>query len=127
MKGYIMEHAADFPLPKIFQKPCTYFVWANNANWESLYSVETNGVRQIPLDKRLYLVAKEAMALSNGDEDGFYYIAVADYATNEAGTAYLDHVIYETPGELESKENYEILYLSFEDANQLVKSYDNPA
>ncbi len=109
------------------EKPFTYFVWANNANWESLYSVETNGVRQIPLDKRLYLVAKEAMALSNGDEDGFYYIAVADYATNEAGTAYLDHVIYETPGELESKENYEILYMSFEDANQLVKSYDNPA
>lgn len=109
------------------EKPFTFYIWDGFANWESLYGVETNGVRQLLPDQRLYLVAKEAIARSTGEEDGFYYITLADFAPNKAGTVYWDHVIYATLEEQESMENYEILYMSFADANQLVKSYDNPA
>jgi len=75
------------------------------------------------LRNRLYLVAKEALERSNGSEEGFYYISIPEYSTKDSDAIYREHMIYETPEERESKDNYQILYFSFEDANQLIKSF----
>ncbi|MEA4913833.1 MAG: hypothetical protein VB061_04620 [Christensenella sp.] len=108
------------------EKPFTYFVWDNNASWVDLYGVEINGEKKLTQDNRLSLVAQEAIELSNGNGDGFFYISVPDYMTNDADTFYLSHMIYQTPEEQESWDNYEILYIPFEDVKQLIDNDSNP-
>ncbi|MDD4310944.1 MAG: hypothetical protein PHW41_00485 [Eubacteriales bacterium] len=100
------------------EKPFSYFVWDENAGWLNLNGVTIDGVRQLPLKNRLYLVAQEAIKQSNGTEDGFNYISVPEYSTKDSDAIYREHMIYETPEERESNENYQILYFSFENANQ---------
>lgn len=108
------------------EKPFSYFVWNKNPSWLNLYGVTIDGVKQLPLRNRLYLVAQEAIKQSNGTEDGFYYITIPEYSTKDSDAIYREHMIYETPEERESKENYQILYISFEDARQLIESDSNP-
>ena len=108
------------------EKPFSYFVWNKNPSWLNLYGVTIDGVKQLPLRNRLYLVAQEAIKQSNGTEDGFYYITIPEYSTKDSDAIYREHMIYETPEERESKENYQILYIPFEDAKQLIESYSNP-
>lgn len=107
-------------------KPFTYFVWENNASWENLYAAKTNGEKKLSQDSRLNMVSQEALALSNGTADGFYYISVLEFEANESDPFYQSHIVFRTPAEYESKDNYEILYIPFEDAKQLIDSYSNP-
>ena len=108
------------------EKFFTYFVWDNNPDWVSLYGVETNGANQLSHDDRLKRVAQEAIALSDGNEDGFYYISVPDYLTVGGDDFYREHMIYETPEVRESRDNYQILYVSFDEAKQWINCDSNP-
>ena len=105
------------------EKTISYFVWDKTSAWSGLYGEEVNGKKQLALDDRLSLVAKEAIKRSNGTEDGFYYISIPTDSAKGSDAAFWEHLIYQMPADRESKENYQILYLSFEDANQLIKSY----
>ena len=77
-------------------------------------------------DSRLNMVSQEALALSNGTADGFYYISVLEFEANDTDPFYQSHIVFRTPEDYESKDNYEILYIPFEDAKQLIESYSNP-
>jgi len=107
------------------QKPFTYFVWDNNDDWVSLYGVEIDGEKQLSKDDRLRRVAQEAIALSSGTEEGFYYLSVLDNMTRSTDTFYLEHVIFYTPDAYGNKENYEILYIPFDEAKQWIESEGN--
>ena len=108
------------------EKTFTYFVWDNNASWENLYAVETNGEKELTQDIRLDMVSREAMELSNGNAGGFYYISVLEFEANDTDPFYQSHIVFRTPEDYESKDNYEILYIPFEDARQLIESDSNP-
>jgi hypothetical protein len=108
------------------RKPFTYFVWDNQCELGELYAAETNGEKELTQDIRLSMVSREAMELSNGNADGFYYISVLEFEANDTDPFYQSHIVFRTPEDYESKDNYEILYIPFEDARQLIESESNP-
>ena len=108
------------------QKTFSYFTWDINPDWVSLYGEEIDGKKQLSLERRLYLVSQEALELSNGTEDGFYYISALKSLADDGDALTRKYLVYKTPLERESMDNYQILYIPFADAAKFTDSVKTP-
>ena len=74
-----------------------------------------DGEKQLTIDRRLYLITQEALARSNGTEDGFYYIFVPAYSKSAFYTMEQNYTVYETRDAGKNRDRYQILYIPFAD------------
>ena len=105
------------------QKTFSYFVWDDNPDLDSIYGEMIDGEKQLTIDRRLYLVSQEALALSNGTKDGFYYIFVPAYSKSAFYTLEQNYTIYETRDAGKNRDRYQILYIPFAD----IANFTDPA
>ena len=108
------------------QETISYFTWDNTTDWVNLYGEEIDGKMQLTPERRLYLVAQEALKLSDGTQDGFYYISVPKNLAEDTDAFSQTYLIYKTPLERESMDNYQILYIPFSDAALFSDSAKTP-
>ena len=97
------------------QKAFSYFTWDDNPDWDSIYGEMIDGEKQLTIDRRLYLITQEALARSNGTEDGFYYIFVPAYSKSAFYTMEQNYTIYETRDAGKNRDRYQILFIPFAD------------